>query len=214
MTLRFDNLIRKEGYKYLAGFDEVGRGALAGPVVAACVILPPGARFKNIDDSKKLTSKKREELDLKIRKKALAFGIGQASENEIERFNIIQATFKAMKRALDQMTLKPDFFLIDGRDLPDLFYRNETSSLRGKAIVKGDGKSVSIAAASIIAKVYRDKLMTDLAATYSEYGFDQHKGYATSEHIRALENFGALPVHRRTFIHKILNHSNGQVSFL
>ncbi len=214
MTLRFDNQIRKEGFKYLAGFDEVGRGALAGPVVAACVILPAGARFKDINDSKKLSRQKRKELDILIRQKALAFGIGQASEYEIERFNIIRATFRAMKRALDQMSLKPDFFLIDGRDLPDLFYKKEMSTLKGQAVVKGDGKSVSIAAASIIAKVYRDKLMANLALEYSDYGFENHKGYATTEHIQALESFGASPIHRRTFIHKILNYSDGQISFL
>ena len=181
--------------KIICGVDEAGRGPLAGPVCAAAVILPPNAEIPGLNDSKKLTDKKRRELFPLIQEQALAYGIGFATEQEIDEMNILQATFLAMQRALDQLTVKPDLALIDGN-------REKDFGLPVKTVVKGDSLSANIAAASILAKVTRDNLMQEMAETYPQYGFDIHKGYGTKAHYAALREFGPSPIHRMTFLKK------------
>jgi len=182
----------KTKYTLVAGLDEVGRGPLAGPVVAAAVILHPGRRIKGLADSKQLSEADREELDLVIRERAVAFAIAEASVEEIDELNILHASMLAMRRACMALELRPQRALIDGNRCPDL-------PLPCRAIVKGDQKIRSISAASIVAKVYRDKLMHELHEKHPEYGFDRHKGYPTVAHRQALEAYGALPEHRRSF---------------
>ena len=184
-----------EGVKVICGVDEAGRGPLAGPVCAATVILPPHLDIPGLTDSKKLTDKKRRELFPIIKEQAIAWGIGMASEQEIDEINILQATFLAMQRALDQLEVKPDLALIDGN-------REKDFGLPVKTVVKGDSLSMNIAAASILAKVTRDDLMVELAETYPQYGFEIHKGYGTKAHYAALTEHGPSPIHRMTFLKK------------
>lgn len=189
-----------EGYRVICGVDEAGRGPLAGPVCAAAVILPEGLEIPGLTDSKKLTDKKRRELFPLIQEQAIAYGIGMASQQEIDEINILQATFLAMKRALSQLSVQPDLALIDGN-------RETDFGLPVKTVVKGDSLSANIAAASILAKVTRDDLMLEMAETYPQYGFDVHKGYGTKAHYAALREFGPCEIHRMTFLKKF--YGNG-----
>jgi ribonuclease HII len=175
--------------------DEAGRGPLAGPVCAAAVILPRDLEIPGLTDSKKLTDKKRRELFPIIKEQAIAYGIGFASEQEIDEINILQATFLAMQRAIDQLEGKADMALIDGN-------RQKDFGLPVVTVVKGDSLSASIAAASVLAKVTRDDLMLEMAETYPEYGFEIHKGYGTKAHYEALRKYGASPIHRQSFLKK------------
>ncbi len=179
------------GFQAIAGIDEVGRGPLAGPVVAAAVILNEDHQILGLNDSKQLSAVKREELVAEIKKHARAIGIGEASAAEIDELNIYQATKVAMQRALDQLDVQPDCLLIDAMVLDN--------GLPQEKIIKGDARSVSIAAASIIAKVYRDKMMADYGLKYPAYGFEQNAGYGTKQHLAAIEEFGVLPLHRKSF---------------
>ena len=190
-----ENGFYADGVKVICGVDEAGRGPLAGPVCAAAVILPPHLEIPGLTDSKKLTDKKRRELFPVIQEQALAWGIGWASEQEIDEINILQATFLAMKRALEQLDRKPDLALIDGN-------RETDFGIPVKTVVKGDSLSMNIAAASILAKVSRDDAMVKLAGIYPQYQFEVHKGYGTKAHYAALTEHGASPVHRRSFLKK------------
>ena len=183
------------GLQVICGVDEAGRGPLAGPVCAAAVILPEHLRIPGLTDSKKLTDKKRRELFPIIQEQAIAYGIGLASEAEIDEINILQATFLAMGRALEQLRVRPEIALIDGN-------RETDFGLPVKTVVKGDSLSANIAAASILAKVTRDTIMVDLAKQYPEYGFEIHKGYGTKAHYEALRTYGPCPIHRKTFLKK------------
>lgn len=183
------------GLQLICGVDEAGRGPLAGPVCAAAVILPEHLQIPGLTDSKKLTDKKRRELFPQIQEQAVAYGIGLASEAEIDEINILQATFLAMRRALDQLRVRPELALIDGN-------RETDFGLPVKTVVKGDSLSANIAAASILAKVTRDNLMVEMAKQYPEYGFDIHKGYGTKAHYDALRQYGPCPIHRKTFLKK------------
>ena len=184
-----------EGIQMICGVDEAGRGPLAGPVCAAAVILPAHAQLPGLTDSKKLTDKKRRELFPLIQEQAIAYGIGFASEQEIDEINILQATFLAMQRALDQLQVKPDLALIDGN-------RQKDFGIPVKTVVKGDSLSANIAAASILAKVTRDNLMEEMAVQYPQYGFEIHKGYGTKAHYAALREYGECPIHRKSFLKK------------
>lgn len=184
-----------DGVQVICGVDEAGRGPLAGPVCAATVILPPHLEIPGLTDSKKLTDKKRRELFPIIQEQAIAWGIGWASEKEIDEINILQATFLAMERAMEQLSVKPDLALIDGN-------REKDFSIPVKTVVKGDSLSMNIAAASILAKVSRDDLMVKLAEEYPQYQFEVHKGYGTKAHYAALTEHGASPVHRMSFLKK------------
>ena len=181
------------GIRTICGVDEAGRGPLAGPVYAAAVILPPVTVIPGLDDSKKLTEKKREELFPVICEQAIAYGIGFADEKEIDEINILQATFLAMRRAVEQLSVKPELALVDGN-------RDPVLGLPARTVVKGDSLSANIAAASVLAKVTRDRYMLELAKQYPEYGFEIHKGYGTKRHYEALRAFGPCPAHRRTFL--------------
>ena len=174
------------------GVDEAGRGPLAGPVVAAAVILDPARPIEGLNDSKKLSAKRREILVVEIRSKALAWAIAEASVEEIDRLNILQASLLAMQRAVDALDIRPSQALIDGNRCPQLAYP-------AQAIIGGDGLVASIAAASILAKTYRDAGMLELHATYPQYGFDRHMGYPTAAHLAALREHGVSPVHRRSY---------------
>ena len=182
-----------QGIGVICGVDEAGRGPLAGPVYAAAVILPRDLEIPGLTDSKKLSDKKRRELFPIIQEQAVAFGIGVASKKEIDEINILQATFLAMKRALEKLSVRPDLALIDGN-------RETDFGVPAKTVVKGDSLSASIAAASILAKVSRDNYMMELAQKYPQYGFDIHKGYGTKAHYQALREFGPSEVHRMTFL--------------
>lgn len=190
-----ENSNDSEGVKIICGVDEAGRGPLAGPVCAAAVILPRGVEIPGLTDSKKLTDKKRRELFPVIQETAVAYGIGLATEAEIDDINILQATFLAMQRALEQLKVKPDLTLIDGN-------REKDFGLPVKTVVKGDSLSANIAAASVLAKVTRDDIMVSLAKEYPQYGFDIHKGYGTKAHYEALRQYDACPIHRRSFLRK------------
>ena len=190
-----ENSFFSKGCSVVCGVDEAGRGPLAGPVCAAAVILPPNLEIPGLNDSKKLSDKKRRELFPLIQEQAIAYGIGFASEQEIDEINILQATFLAMQRALDQLTVRPDLALIDGN-------REKDFGLPVKTVVKGDSLSANIAAASILAKVSRDNLMEEMAKSYPQYGFEIHKGYGTKAHYAALREYGASPVHRMSFLKK------------
>ena len=184
-----------EGFQVICGVDEAGRGPLAGPVCAAAVILPPHTRIPGLNDSKKLTDKKRRELFPVICEQAVAYGIGMATEQEIDEINILQATFLAMQRAMDGLQVRPDLALIDGN-------RQKDFGLPVKTVVKGDSLSANIAAASVLAKVTRDDLMIRQAEQFPEYGFEIHKGYGTKAHYAALEQYGPSPIHRMSFLKK------------
>lgn len=185
----------EEGYKIVCGVDEAGRGPLAGPVVAAAVILPPHAEIPGLNDSKKLSDKRRRELFPVIKEQAIAYGIGVASHEEIDEINILQATYLAMERALAQLAVQPDLALIDGNRAKDF-------GLPVRTVVKGDSLSASIAAASVLAKVTRDDMMLELAVRHPGYGFEIHKGYGTKAHYAALTELGTSPIHRMTFLKK------------
>lgn len=183
------------GVRVICGVDEAGRGPLAGPVCAAAVILPPDAQIPGLNDSKKLTDKKRRELFPVIKETAIAYGIGLASHEEIDRINILQATFLAMERAIAGLSVKPEMALIDGN-------REKDFGIPVKTVIHGDSLSASIAAASILAKVTRDDLMLELAKKYPRYGFEIHKGYGTKAHYEALRTYGPCEIHRMTFLKK------------
>lgn len=191
-ALTFEQQARKQGYRIIAGIDEVGRGALAGPVVAAAVVLPEGLRIDGVDDSKKLSPLIRERLFEVIMTQALSVGIGMGSQELVDRINILQATRHAMLEAVSYLSLQPDYLLIDGITTID-------SPLPQKTIKKGDSLSLSIAAASIIAKVFRDRLMCDMDALHPGYGFSGHKGYGSASHLKAISQLGPSTIHRMTF---------------
>lgn len=188
----------ENGYKVICGVDEAGRGPLAGPVYAAAVVLPKDFVIDGINDSKKLSEKKREELFEIIKEKSVAYSIAFASEREIDNINILNATFLAMKRAVNGLYNKPDFVLIDGNRLPS------DIDIPCKAIVKGDSLSDSIGAASILAKVSRDRAMVEFSEIYPQYKFEQHKGYGTKMHIELIKKYGPCRLHRRSFLKKII----------
>ena len=190
----------------IAGIDEAGRGPIAGPVVSAAVIFEKGDYINGVDDSKKLTPSKREKLYEIIIDRALCWSVGIVNENMIDRINILNATLLSMKKAVENLKVKPEFLLIDGNITPDIDYPSRT-------IVKGDSLSFSIASASIIAKVVRDKIMKDYHNSYPFYSFSKNKGYATKEHIYAVREFGLCPIHRRTFCRKILNDKQSLINF-
>lgn len=183
-------------YDLICGVDEAGRGPLAGPVCAAAVILPKGLVIPGLNDSKKLTDKRRRELFPIIQQEAVSFGIAFASQEEIDEINILQATFLAMRRAIDQLDPKPDFALIDGN-------RETDFGVQCKTVIKGDSLSANIAAASVLAKVTRDNWMIEAAEKYPGYGFEIHKGYGTKAHYAALEKLGPCAIHRRTFLKRL-----------
>jgi ribonuclease HII len=184
---------------YTAGADEVGRGPLAGPVVACAVILPDGLVIDGVKDSKKLSAKKRERLSAIIKERAVSWAIGEASEAEIDEINILRATLAAMARAVGKLEPRPDELIVDG-----LFAPNVDERIKVICLPHGDALNHSVAAASIIAKVYRDSLMDEFHVKYPQYGFDRNKGYGTVEHIKALQEYGPCPIHRRSFKYKIL----------
>lgn len=197
MDYTYEHNAYMRGFTAVCGIDEAGRGPLAGPVCAAAVLLPEGLVIDGLNDSKKLSEKKRELLFPVIEENALAFGIGFADEKEIDEINILQATFLAMRRAFNAMQRRCDYVLVDGNRMPPM-------PVPGETVVKGDAKSPSIAAASILAKVSRDRVMLEYAKQYPEYQFEKHKGYGTKAHVEALHAFGPSPIHRRTFLKKIL----------
>lgn len=184
------------GVQVICGVDEAGRGPLAGPVCAAAVILPANIEIPGLNDSKKLSDKRRRELYPVIMEQAVAYGIGFADHNEIDDINILQATFLAMERAINAMNVKPELALIDGN-------RAKYFGVPVKTVVHGDGLSASIAAASVLAKVTRDDVMLKMAEQYPQYGFEVHKGYGTKAHYQALEKYGPCPIHRMTFLKKL-----------
>lgn len=186
----------EKGVKVVCGVDEAGRGPLAGPVCAAAVILPPGLEIPGLDDSKKLTDKRRRELFPLIKEQAIAYGIAFADHSEIDEINILQATYLAMERAIGMLEIRPEVALIDGNRAKDF-------GLKVQTVVKGDSLSASIAAASVLAKVTRDDYMLELAKTYPGYSFEVHKGYGTKLHYEALNKLGPSPVHRMTFLKKL-----------
>jgi ribonuclease HII len=202
----FDTAFLSRKIKLIAGVDEAGRGPLAGPVVAASVIFEKKLFHPGINDSKKIPEKKREELYDWIIKNSLCYGIGIIDQKEIDEINILQATLKAMKKAVENLNMFPQLILIDG---------NKTfhSQIPTKTIVKGDAKSFSIAAASIVAKVTRDRIMKKLADDFTHYGWERNKGYGTKEHIEAIKNLGTSPHHRLTFLKNILSETEQELTF-
>lgn len=196
--LAFETSAKEKGYKSVCGVDEAGRGPLAGPVCAAAVILPEGEIIDGVNDSKKLSEKKREALFDIIRERAVAYSVAFASVEEIESMNILNATMLAMKRAVEGLPVAADYAMIDGNRLPQL-------SIDSECIVKGDARSLSIACASILAKVSRDRLLYEYAEEYPQYQFDKHKGYGTKAHVEALRQYGPCPYHRMSFLGKILH---------
>ena len=190
-----ENLHFEKGIQLICGVDEAGRGPLAGPVCSAAVILPPHAQIPGLNDSKKLSDKRHRELFPVIKEQAIAYGIGIATEAEIDEINILQATFLAMERAIALLGVKPELALIDGN-------REKDFGIPVQTVIKGDSRSASIAAASILAKVTRDDMMLELAKDYPQYGFEIHKGYGTKAHYAALTEHGPSPIHRMTFLKK------------
>lgn len=188
----FERACQQNGYRQIAGIDEAGRGALAGPVIAAAVILPINCGIKGLQDSKQLTPKQRDHLRDEIYRVAVSVGIGSMDNRVVDSVNVLEATLLAMQQAIEELTPQPDYLLIDGINFPAI-------NIQGEAIKKGDSRSYSIAAASIIAKTTRDRLMIGLDRTYPHYGFRQHKGYPTSKHRQAIAEFGASDIHRHTF---------------
>lgn len=190
--LQYEKEYYEKGYKYIAGVDEAGRGPLAGPVFAAAVIFDKDTVINEINDSKKLSEKKREELFDVIREKALCYAIVSADEKEIDRINILAATLKCFNRAVSDLSITPDIALIDGNRVGEM-------PVAARTIVKGDANSMSIAAASILAKVARDRYITEMSHLYPEYNFQKHKGYGTKEHLELIAKHGPSPIHRLTF---------------
>ncbi|MBR1731862.1 MAG: ribonuclease HII [Ruminococcus sp.] len=197
--LLYENEAKNKGFNYICGVDEAGRGPLAGPVCAAAVILKDNQIIEGVNDSKKLSEKKREALFDVIKNEVSAYSIAFASVEEIEEMNILNATMLAMKRAVDGLKVKADYALIDGNRFPPL-------DIQGEYVIKGDAKSMSIAAASILAKVSRDRLCYEYAQKYPEYGFDKHKGYGTKAHTEAILKYGPCKIHRLSFLKKLLNN--------
>lgn len=195
--LEFENSAYNNGYMSVCGVDEAGRGPLAGPVCAAAVILPKGLILDGVNDSKKLTEKKREALFDVVKENAISYSIAFASVEEIEELNILNATMLAMKRAVEGLDVSADFAYIDGNRLPKL-------NIPAEYIIKGDARSMSVAAASILAKVSRDRLMLNFADIYPGYGFEKHKGYGTKAHTDAIKEIGPCPIHRMSFLKNIL----------
>lgn len=195
--LQYERAAYEKGYHSIAGIDEVGRGPLAGPVVAAAVILPENHTILGVDDSKKLSAQKRESLAEQIKAEAIAWAVGIVSHTRIDEINILQATYEAMRQAISQLAIQPDYILADAVHIPQLAIPQE-------GIVKGDAKSMSIAAASIIAKVTRDAMMEELAEQYPEYDFASNKGYGSQKHIAGIAAHGLCPIHRRSFVKKIM----------
>ena len=193
MTYEYEHQLKEKGYQLICGIDEAGRGPLAGPVFAAAVILPEGLEDLGINDSKKLSEKKRDLLFEQIKEKAVAYSIASASEKEIDEINILNATFLAMKRAVERLSVKPEIALVDGNRKPG-------TGIEELTIVKGDAKSISIAAASILAKVSRDRYLTELDRQYPQYQFAKHKGYPTKLHYEMIKQYGVSPVHRLSFL--------------
>ncbi len=192
---QYEKKYQDMGIEYVGGIDEVGRGPYAGPVVAACVILPKGCKIEGVNDSKKLSLKKREELFDIIKEKALCVGVGIVDNYEIDEINILQATYKAMRTALQNMDMKPQQLLVDAVTIPRIDIPQE-------AIIKGDAKSITIGAASIIAKVVRDRMMAEYAKKYPQYGFEHNVGYGSREHEEAIRKYGLCDIHRRSFTRK------------
>lgn len=200
LQAELERLEKMKEYEYtyaaceaICGIDEAGRGPLAGPVAAAAVILPKDCRILFLNDSKKLSEKKREELFLEIKEKAVSFGVGLVGPERIDEINILQATYEAMRSAIGQLAVKPDLLLNDAVTIPDV-------EIDQVPIIKGDAKSISIAAASVLAKVTRDHMMAEYDKLFPEYGFAKHKGYGTAVHIAAIREHGPCPIHRRSFI--------------
>ncbi len=195
--LTVENELKIAGYRFVAGVDEAGRGPLAGPVYAAAVILPENVRIDGINDSKKLSPKKREELFDKIIEMAVSYSIFSVDEGIIDEINILNATHMAMNKAVDSLSTKPDFVIIDGNSINGMTIPHQT-------LIKGDSKSMSVAAASVLAKVARDRYITEMAEKYPQYGFEKHKGYGTKAHTDAILKYGICPIHRKTFLKKLL----------
>lgn len=193
----FENEGYNKGYLYIGGIDEAGRGPLAGPVVASVVVFKKDTKIEGVNDSKKLSEAKRDELFEVIKKEALDYGIGIVNNEEIDEFNILNATYMAMKKAINCLKQAPDYILVDAATIPGI-------DIAQNPIVKGDSKSISIAAASILAKVTRDSIMYQYDRVYPEYGFKSHKGYGTKEHYEAIEKHGITPIHRKSFLKNIL----------
>ena len=194
--MEIENGLRAQGFELICGVDEAGRGPLAGPVCAAAVILPKDVEIPGLNDSKKLSDKRRRELFPVIKELAIAYAVVMVDEKTIDEINILQATFQAMAQAVSELEIKPDYVLIDGNKLPDI-------DVPAKAVVHGDSLSASIAAASVLAKVTRDDFMLELAKVYPQYGFEIHKGYGTKAHCAAILEHGPSPVHRTTFLKKL-----------
>ncbi len=188
-----ENELREKGFKFICGIDEAGRGPLAGPVVVASVIMPADSMIEGVNDSKKISEKKREELYEKIIKEAISYGVAIIGQDEIDEVNILNATKKGLTISLQELAQKPDLILVDALNHID------TLGIPYDSIIKGDAKCYSIAAASIIAKVTRDRIMREWDKIYPEYGFEKHKGYGTASHIKAIREFGLCPIHRKTF---------------
>ncbi|MDK2798388.1 MAG: ribonuclease [Clostridiales bacterium] len=195
---KYEDHLYKKGIKYIAGVDEAGRGPLAGPVFAAAVILPAGILIKGLNDSKKLSESKREELYDIITEKAIAYHVTSVSEQEIDEINIQNATHKAMREAINKLNVSPQHVLIDGKEIGGI-------EIPYTPIIKGDSLSISIAAASILAKVSRDRYIKKFDVTFPQYGFGKHKGYGTKEHIEAIRNHGICPIHRKSFTLNLIN---------
>jgi ribonuclease HII len=193
---KFEREYNDKGYELIGGIDEAGRGPLFGPVVAACVVLPKGCLIEGVNDSKKLSEKKREALFDEIKEKAVAWGVGIVDNNTIDEINILEATRKAMHEAVLNLQIKPDYIFIDAEKHVD------TCGIPYLPIIKGDALSINIACASIIAKVTRDRMIDELAKDYPKYGLDKHKGYGTKAHIDAIKEYGLTPLHRKTFCGK------------
>ncbi len=194
MLKQYENDLRNKGYKYICGIDEAGRGPLAGPVVVASVIMPENSMIEGVNDSKKVSEKKREKLYDLILEEAISYGVGIIGQDEIDEINILNATKKGLTTSLKELTAKPDLIIVDALTHID------TLGIPYESIIKGDAKCYSISAASIIAKVTRDRIMREWDKIYPQYGFAQHKGYGTSAHINALKEYGPCPLHRRSFI--------------
>lgn len=195
---KYENIQYSNGKSYIAGVDEVGRGPLAGPVMAAAVILPKNCSILYIDDSKKLSPSKREMLSDIIHRDAISVSIGSVNVETIDKINILQSTYMAMQIALKNLSTLPDIILVDALNIPKV-------EIQQLSIIGGDAKSISIAAASIVAKVERDKIMDEYHKLYPEYGFNRNKGYGTKEHIEAIKKYGICPIHRITFLKNLLN---------
>ena len=193
-----ENQIHNEGYKYICGIDEAGRGPLAGPVVVASVIMPENSIIEGVNDSKKVSEVKREKLYDLIIEESISYGIGIINQNEIDEINILNATKRGLTKSIKELKVKPDIILVDA--LKDI----DTQEIKYKSIIKGDAKVYSIACASIIAKVTRDRLMREWDALYPQYGFKAHKGYGTAKHIAAIKEYGLCPLHRRSFTKKFV----------